>query len=356
MTRAIRISLGLATASKLGRLAALLREMRSAGNFYVKSLWQNDGKLDAATLNRFDGGSLGYRQKSEMLKFALETVISTKRSAKTTARRVRCPLLRGAVRLSSLTCKVETGKDSFDFILKVSGLSCGNPIVIPFKSHARLNYWLAKPGAKLKHGACVKEDAAWLFVEVPDGKPKPAGRDVGLDVGFNKLIADSDGHFHGEDFKMVCSIVRRKKPGSNGKRRAQNRRRDHINKVCKNLPWKTTKNFVLEDLTGLKVGKGNRGKRNRKLLAPWSYRQVRTRLEQLAPENRVRLVFINPKGTSRTCPACGLESVKNRVGEKFDCLRCHYTADADFVGAVNILDKTTRNCPEPMVPVVICGS
>ena len=32
---------------------------------------------------------------------------------------------------------------------------------------------------------------------------------------------------------------------------------------------------------------------------------------------------------------------------------CHYTADADYVGAVNILAKTTRNCPVPMIPVAI---
>ena len=78
---------------------------------------------------------------------------------------------------------------------------------------------------------------------------------------------------------------------------------------------------------------------------------MRTRLEQLAPENRVHLVFVNPKGTSRTCPSCGLENAKNRVGEKFDCVRCHYTTDADTVGAINILAKTTGTCPETVIPV-----
>ena len=32
----------------------------------------------------------------------------------------------------------------------------------------------------------------------------------------------------------------------------------------------------------------------------------------------------------------------NRKGEKFECLACGYKADADFVGALNILAKTLR--------------
>jgi IS605 OrfB family transposase len=250
--------------------------------------------------------------------------------------------------------QIEAGRGTFDFVMKVTSMVPREPIVIPFKSHVRLNYWLAKPGAKLLDGAIVSETCAWVYVRVPDEPLKTEGTTIGLDVGFNKLIADSDGHFHGQEIKTVCATVRRKKPGSLGKRRARRQRQDYVNFVCRRLPWQTTKTFVLEDLTGMKVGKGRRGKRNRKLLAPWSYQQVRTRLEQLAPEHRVSLAFIDPKGTSRLCPSCGLESAKNRVGEKFDCVRCHYTADADTVGAINARNKfTTGTCPETMIPVAI---
>jgi len=276
-------------------------------------------------------------------------------SAKRLSRQARCPVLRRAVQLSSLICRTEIGLGAFDFVLKISSLSSGNPIVIPFKSHARLNHWLAKPGAKLLDGAIVTETCAWVYVRVPDEPVKTEGAIIGLDIGLNKMLADSDGNFHGQDFKSICSNVRRKKQGSFAKRRARQARRDYVNFICRRLPWQTTKIFAIEDLSGMKHGKRNREKRNRKFLAPWSYRQVRTRLEQLAPENRVRLVFVNPKGTSRTCPSCGLENAKNREKEQFRCVACNHMGDSDHIAARNILNQALGNCPAPMVPVGICG-
>jgi len=76
-------------------------------------------------------------------------------------------------------------------------------------------------------------------------------------------------------------------------------------------------------------------------MAPWAYRQVINRMELKAQENRVCLVKVPPANTSRTCPACGGVSKKNRVGEEFVCIGCGYTADADFVGAQNVLAWTT---------------
>ena len=85
-------------------------------------------------------------------------------------------------------------------------------------------------------------------------------------------------------------------------------------------------------------------------MAPWTYRQVLNRIEQLAPENRVRLVYVDPRNTSRRCPACGWVAKENRVKEEFCCVRCHYSADADFVGATNILARMTGNWQDDMVP------
>lgn len=353
MTRAVRISLDLATSAKLARLSAFLREYRTAANFYAQLIWNEGRGFTGETIRQYVGGSLGYRQRASALKLAFETISRLRLSVNATGTRARCPVFKRALPLSTNICWIEAGRGSFDFVMKITSMTPGEPIVIPFKSHARLNYWLSKPGAKLLNGAIVTNKYAWIWVRMPNEPIKTVGETVGLDIGLNKLIADSNGAFHGQQIKSVCANIRRKKPGSLAKRRARRQRKDYVNFVCRRLPWQTTKTFVLEDLTGMKVGKGNRGKRNRKLLAPWSYRQVRTRLEQLAPENRVGLVFINPKGTSRTCPSCGLENAKNRVGEKFDCVRCNYTSDADYVGAINARKKaTTGNCSETMIPTV----
>ena len=58
MQRAVKISLGLATATKLRRLDALRREIQSCTQAYVNSAWTTPGKLDAATLGRVSGGSV----------------------------------------------------------------------------------------------------------------------------------------------------------------------------------------------------------------------------------------------------------------------------------------------------------
>jgi len=354
VTRAVRISLDLATSAKRARLSAFLREYRTAANFYARSLWTDKGGFNGETLRRYTGGSLGYSQRNSALKSAVETISSARATEKATGRRPRCPVFRRASCLTHHVCRIEVGRGAFDFVMKIMSMTPREPIVIPFKSHARLNYWLSKPGAKLLDGAIVTDKCAWVYVRVPNEPLKIEGATIGLDIGFNKLIADSDGNFHGQQIKTICANIRRKKPGSLAKKRARKQRRDYVNFVCRRLPWQTTKTFVLEDLIGMKVGKGSRGKRNRKFLAPWSYRQVRTRLTQLAEENRVGLQFVNPHGTSRTCPSCGLEKKENREKEQFRCVACNYTGDSDHIAARNILNQTLGNCPEITIPVGTC--
>jgi putative transposase len=46
---------------------------------------------------------------------------------------------------------------------------------------------------------------------------------------------------------------------------------------------------------------------------------------------------VDPKNTSRACPACGHVSADNRKTQAlFLCTECGYTANADYVGAVNV--------------------
>jgi len=80
----------------------------------------------------------------------------------------------------------------------------------------------------------------------------------------------------------------------------------------------------------------------RKAAAPWVYRHALARIEQLAQTNRVRFVQYCPSYTSQICPMCGKCSAENRKGETFCCIRCGYTADADYVGATNGLARTLQ--------------
>jgi putative transposase len=52
---------------------------------------------------------------------------------------------------------------------------------------------------------------------------------------------------------------------------------------------------------------------------------------------RGRVIYINPKNTSRKCPDCGHTSKDNRLTQaSFVCVKCNYTANADYVAALNI--------------------
>jgi len=70
--------------------------------------------------------------------------------------------------------------------------------------------------------------------------------------------------------------------------------------------------------------------------------KVLNRIRDKAQENRVCLVLVPPANTSRTCPICGMVSADNRRGEDFLCVACGYRADADFVGAQNVLARTRQ--------------
>lgn len=163
---------------------------------------------------------------------------------------------------------------------------------------------------------------------------------LGLDVGLNKMLVDSDGTRYGEDFKRLTQKIARKVPGSAAKRRARTERDQYINHVVNSLPWHGGKGLVVERLKNLKRGKNpHRSKSFRKALAPWTYASVLDRIKLKAVEYRVLVAETAPAYTSQTCPECGHVARSNRANEKFKCCRCGHADAADHVGALNILAR-----------------
>jgi transposase len=236
---------------------------------------------------------------------------------------------------------IEVGRKSFDLILRLSVLRKGSRITIPTRKTRVLNKWLSRPGARLIQGCALSEEGVVLWVDLPDEEPRTEGWVLGIDLGIHKLMADSEGHFYGTGFQRIRDKIRRRKPGSQGRRRAFRERENYINATLNQLPWKELSVLGVEALHDLKRGKQkDRGKSFRKAIAPWTYWRVLNRAQDKAPENRVRLVENDPANTSRECPPCGTVRKENRRGETFRCVHCGYTADADYVGAVNMLART----------------
>jgi IS605 OrfB family transposase len=340
--RACKISLKFLTAKKRREITALLQAYRAAVNFYIKSLWATKGKLDKETLARLpkENTRLSERYKSQALKQALETVIATKLACKATKKWAAVPIFNGSATLDAKFVQIEEGKGSFDLCVRLSSLRKEKKIHILSRKTKVLNKWTGKPLAKIIQGCSLSEHSLVIWVELPELLNKTEGIDLGLDIGVNKILSLSDGTHLGTEFKELRKKIQRKQSGSKGKKRALAERNNYIRRVVSQLPWQKIKFLAIEDLKGLKKGKNSkRGKSFRKALIPWTYRQVIAVLKNKAQENRVYLVLVAPAYTSQTCPKCGKVAKGNRKAERFQCLDCGFGADADHVGAMNILAK-----------------
>lgn len=341
MRRAVKVTLKFATAKKRRAITALLEAYRAAVNFYIRSLWDERGSLDKATLARLTATRLSERYKSQALKQALETVVATKRSAKALGKPASCPVFRGSAVLDAKFVSVETGKESFDLVIRISSLHSGHRITIPTKKTVVLNRWAVR--GNIVQGCALSESEIVLWVDVTDEPPTPSGAVLGLDIGINKLLSDSDGNHYGTEFKTISGKIRRSKPKSKARYRHYAERENFINRTINLLPWAMLSAIGVEALHDMKRGKQKRrGKAFRKAIAPWVYRRVLDRISHKATENRVRLIAVEPAYTSQTCPTCHTVSRESRRGEKFQCVACNCSGDADYIGALNILECTRQ--------------
>ena len=269
MKRAVKVSLDFSTKSKRKQISNLLMQYRAAVNFYIKHLWKTKGSLDKETLSLLRNTRLSERYKSNALKQALEIVVYTKKSAKVLGRKASIPVFKGSAILDAKFVSIEDGRRSFDLVIRLSTLRKRSRITIPTRHTKMTRKWLETPNSKFVQGCCLSDDKLTLFIEVPDLLPKTTGKTLGIDLGVNKLISDSDGKFYGTDFKRIRDKIIRKKSKSKSRERAFKERDNYIGRVVNSLPWKGLQTLGVEELKGIKTGKQKgRGKEFRKAMAP----------------------------------------------------------------------------------------
>jgi putative transposase len=115
--------------------------------------------------------------------------------------------------------------------------------------------------------------------------------------------------------------------------------------------------IVLEDLERLE----NSNKKNRefnKKLGLWFYRRIQFCIEYEAKERNIKVIKINPRGTSSKCPICSDKLVKDRY-RILRCRRCNFIGDRDVIATINLYEKyifkysrcgvygVTLNAPKP---------
>jgi len=182
--------------------------------------------------------------------------------------------------------------------------------------------------------------------------PNQHCRILGVDLGVNKLAVTSNNKFYGKNIKklrikhdkMVSTLQskgtksakRKLKKLSGGWRRFMTWSNHNISKrIVESLNSGDV--VVMEDLKGIrKTAKYN------KWVHKWAFFQMQKFIEYKALAKGIRVVYINPKYTSKTCNRCGSLNTSRHSGF-FECLCCGFHCDCDLQASRNISKRYTRN-------------
>jgi IS605 OrfB family transposase len=218
---------------------------------------------------------------------------------------------------------------------------------------------------KIGGAELMRRDDVW-YLCITQSKAAPAPDEpvgyLGVDLGIVNLATDSDGEtYSGKPLQAIRKRRddhRRRLQLANTRRARwrlrQNARREHrfqkdtnhrISRALVRKAHTTRKALALEDLTKIRervtVRRGQRRVRH-----SWAFRQLRTFIGYKAAQAGVRVVFVDPRNTSRTCAVCGFCDTRNRPNQAhFRCLSCGHTASADTNAAVNIARVAAVNQP-----------
>lgn len=265
-----------------------------------------------------------------------------------------------AIDIDARVFDVEVDKTKeFDEFIKLNlpwfkpGKRLAETINIPIKYHKhsnKFNGWTRRNVVKF---LAKNNSISLVWEKEAKEKPSEIHSPIGIDLGYKKLISDSNGEFYGrEELQRVYQKISRKERGSKAYKRALAERTNLTNKFVNEFLYKNDFDcLVIEDLKNVKTNKSfknlskkkkekttqTRQKKANNLLQYWSYRTVIDKLERMSEEEGFHLIKVQPAYTSQTCSECGAQDSSYRNGENFECGKCGTSIDADTNAARNIL-------------------
>lgn len=176
------------------------------------------------------------------------------------------------------------------------------------------------------------------FYEKEAIKNKDKTNKIGIDIGYKKLISDSNGVHYGVNLKAIYESLARKQKGSKNYLQTLEYKRNETNRIVNKFYELNHPDLViLEDLKDVKKSSKLHRKFNNKLQY-WSYLQVIEKLEKLSEIKGFEIKKVEPAYTSQTCSKCKVVNKSNRNGEIYQCT-CGLLIDADTNAAINILHR-----------------
>jgi IS605 OrfB family transposase len=118
----------------------------------------------------------------------------------------------------------------------------------------------------------------------------------------------------------------------------------------------TGRGVAIEKLKGIRSRTRFR-KKQRDRMSKWAFAELRDYIEYKAALVGVEVIAVDPRNTSKTCPACNHVNRKNRIKrDVFLCDECGYFDHADIVGARNIRSGALVIAREVSVAAAGCVS
>ena len=269
--------------------------------------------------------------------------------------------------------KAKGRKDSCRFPQSVKSDQNNNRIYLPKIGWVRYRNSRTIIGT-IKNVTVTAKCGKWyvsIQTEYEQEEPVHYGSDIGIDMGIVRFATLSNGQYFnpanafktlkGKLAKLQRQLKRKTKGSNNWKKlvtkisklhhRIANIRKNFLHQISNTI----SKNHATVYIEDLKVGnmsksaKGtveNPGKMvkqksglNRAILDQAWY-EFRRQLEYKLRWRGGQLIPISPQYTSQCCPACGHTAKANRTTQAlFACVQCGYTANADVVGAMNVLQR-----------------
>lgn len=207
-----------------------------------------------------------------------------------------------------------------------------------------------KKGRKGTKGCWQLHIAVERDLKLPSLKNLKKEEILGVDVGENNMAATSDGclfkagKLKDDRDKYLSHRARLQRNGSrNAKRKLrqisgrERRHVEHINhNVSKAIVEKAAQSgkrlIVLEDLTHIRE-RIKAGHKVRARLHRWPFRELQQMIVDKASRIGMRVMFVDPRYTSKTCSACG--AIGKRTKHRFEC-HCGYRAHSDLNAGRNL--------------------
>jgi len=235
-------------------------------------------------------------------------------------------------------------------------------MTVPFVCGDRQRALLAHP---VGESDLVARDGKWYLqasVNPPVPEPYEPTSFLGVDLGIVNVATDSDGReWAGAHLNTLRHRHRRlrgrlqAKGTRSAKRLLKARKRKEarmakdvnhcISKSIVATAERTGRGVALEDLEGIR-GRARARRPQRATLHSWAFRQLGEFVTYKAALAGVPVEYVDPRNTSRECPACGHVAKANRSTQaKFRCVECSFAGDADHIAAVNIASRAAVNRP-----------